>query len=74
MTRRGRIASWASAPLALLLAAMVVLAVIGVPRFPRANTVCVACNWHWNMPQSDAWNPYDCRFWQNLPPAETIET
>lgn len=74
MTRRGRIAESASAPLALLLAAMVVLAVIGVPRFNRANTVRVAYNWQWNVPQRNAWNPYDCRFWQDLPPTETIET
>lgn len=74
MSRRGRIAEKASAPLALLLAAMMVVAVIGVPRFHRASTVRVACNWQWNMPQRYAWNPYDCRFWQDLPPAETIET
>lgn len=74
MTERRRTAPWAAAPLALLLAAIVSTAVIGVPLVDRASTVRIACNWPWNMPQCNAWNPYDCRFWQDLPPAETIET
>ncbi len=62
---------WAAAgELITLAAALLVVLAIALPVLDRAQTSRLPTRWQWQPPQRDAWNPYDCRFWRDLPAAE----
>jgi hypothetical protein len=73
MVEEGRIGESEVAQLGLLLSAMLLIVVFVAPIAEGALIGRIPRAWQWNMPQTDAWNPYDCRFWQELPPAETMD-
>lgn len=70
MREEGTMAAPLGAGWSLLAMGMLLVAAVGAPTADRAQFDPVAQSWQWNPPQRHAWNPYDCRFWQDLPPVE----
>ena len=70
MNREGTMRWAASSELIPLAAAMLVVMAFAIPVLERVQTSRLPAQWKWQPPQRNAWNPYDCRFWCELPVEE----
>lgn len=51
---------------------MLGIAGAGVPVVERMHNDPTFFQRDWPAPQQNAWNPYDCLFWADLPPVEFL--
>lgn len=58
------------AGISMIAAGMLFVSVLGVPTVDRAKVATIIDSCQYQPTQRHAWNPYDCRFWQALPPEE----
>lgn len=53
-----------------LAAAVLIAVAFALPVLDHAQSTSRWSRWQWRPTQRDAWNPYDCCFWQELPVEE----
>lgn len=70
MRRQGRMRDGAGVELCLLLAVTLAVATLALPAVDYIQTGLSPRIWQWQPAQRNAWNPYDCCFWQKLPASE----
>ncbi len=70
MRQRGRMRAVASSELCLLLGVMLAVAALALPAMDHLQAGLLPTQWQWQPTQRNAWNPYDCCFWQKLPADE----
>jgi hypothetical protein len=56
----------------LLAGVMAAVTFLGLPLLEQSPSGWKPIAWEWEPAQQNAWNPYDCLFWQDLPPAEFV--
>jgi hypothetical protein len=57
---------------ALLMGVMASVTLFGLPLVEQSPQGWRSFTWEFEPTQQNAWNPYDCLFWQDLPPAEFV--
>ncbi len=70
MRDRGTMTSLAGVELSVVLGVILAVTACGAPLLDHVQARGRLAFLAYEPPQCHTWNPYDCRFWQELPPAE----